>query len=34
MFADVNSGVIADEAYNDSLPMSMKEHMKTAADEA
>ena len=27
-------GDIVDEACNDSLPMSMKEDMKTAADEA
>ena len=34
MFADVDSRVIADETCSDSLPMSMKEDIKTAADEA
>jgi len=34
VFVDVDSRVIANEACNDSLPMLMKENMKTAADEA
>jgi hypothetical protein len=34
VFADVDSKVIADRRYNDSLPMLMKEEMKNAADEA
>jgi len=34
VFADVDTKVIADRAYNDSLSMSMKEDMKSATDEA